>query len=88
MVRSLSEASTIDEGDIVVCEMTLPPWVPMFSIAGAFVTDTGGVLSHCAIVAREFGLPAVVGTQFGTSAIKDGQTITVDGDKGYVRIHP
>jgi rifampicin phosphotransferase len=88
VVRSLSEATDIDEGDIVVCEMTLPPWVPMFSIAGAFVTDTGGVLSHCAIVAREFGLPAVVGTMFGTSAIKDGQTVTVDGDAGTVRIHP
>jgi rifampicin phosphotransferase len=87
VVRSLAEATEIDDGDIVVCEMTLPPWVPMFSIAGAFVTDTGGVLSHCAIVAREFGLPAVVGTMFGTHAIKDGQTVTVDGDKGTVRIH-
>ncbi len=87
VVRSLAEASALEEGEIVVCEMTLPPWVPLFSIAGAFVTDTGGVLSHCAIVAREFGLPAVVGTQFGTSAIRNGQTITVDGDKGVVRIH-
>jgi rifampicin phosphotransferase len=88
VVRSLEEASEIDDGDIVVCEMTLPPWVPLFSIAGAFVTDTGGVLSHCAIVAREFGLPAVVGTMFGTSAIKTGQTVTVDGNAGTVRIHP
>ena len=87
VVRSLAEASDIEDGDIVVCEMTLPPWVPLFSIAGAFVTDTGGVLSHCAIVAREFGLPAVVGTQFGTSAIKTGQTVTVDGNAGTVRIH-
>jgi pyruvate,water dikinase len=87
VVRSLAEAADLDEGDIVVCEMTLPPWVPLFSIAGAFVTDTGGVLSHCAIVAREFGLPAVVGTQFGTVAIKNGQTVTVDGNKGYVRLH-
>ncbi len=87
VMRSLAEASEIDEGDIIVCEMTLPPWVPLFSIAGAFVTDTGGVLSHCAIVAREFGLPAVVGTMFGTSAIQDGQTITVDGNAGTVRIH-
>ena len=87
VVRSLAEAADVDEGDIIVCEMTLPPWVPLFSIAGAFVTDTGGVLSHCAIVAREFGVPAVVGTMFGTAAIKDGATITVDGDKGYVHIH-
>ena len=47
----------------MVCEMTLPPWVPLFSIAGAVVSDVGGVLSHCAIVAREFGVPAVVGTR-------------------------
>ena len=84
VVRSLAEAADLEEGDIVVCEMTLPPWVPLFSIAGAFVTDTGGVLSHCAIVAREFGLPAVVGTQFGSAVIKTGQTITVDGNKGLV----
>ena len=87
VVRSLSLASDVDEGDIVVCEMTLPPWVPLFSIAAAFVTDTGGVLSHCAIVAREFGIPAVCGTQVGTTVIQDGQTITVDGDAGTVRIH-
>ena len=87
VVHSLAEAADLDEGDIIVCDMTLPPWVPLFSIAGAFVTDTGGVLSHCAIVAREFGLPAVVGTKFGSVAIKTGQTITVDGNKGTVRIH-
>jgi rifampicin phosphotransferase len=87
VVTSLAEASDVDEGDIVVCEMTLPPWVPLFSIASAFVTDTGGVLSHCAIVAREVGIPAVVGTQIGTMAIQTGQTITVDGNAGTVRIH-
>jgi phosphoenolpyruvate synthase/pyruvate phosphate dikinase len=87
VVKSLNEASDVDEGDIIVCEMTLPPWVPLFSIASAFVTDTGGVLSHCAIVAREMRIPAVVGTQIGSMAIKTGQTITVDGDKGTVRIH-
>jgi rifampicin phosphotransferase len=88
VVKSLNEASDVDEGDIIVCEMTLPPWVPLFSIASAFVTDTGGVLSHCAIVAREIGIPAVVGTQIGSNVIKTGQTITVDGNKGTVRIHP
>jgi pyruvate,water dikinase len=84
VVRSLSEASDLDEGDVMVCEMTLPPWVPLFSIAGAVVTDVGGVLSHSAIVAREFDLPAVVGTQVGTTVITSGQTITVDGTKGVV----
>jgi pyruvate,water dikinase len=86
VVRSLAEASVLDDGDIMVCEMTLPPWVPLFSIVGGVVTDTGGVLSHCAIVAREYGLPAVVGTQVGTTTIQSGQTITVDGNAGVVRI--
>ncbi len=68
----------------MVCEMTLPPWVPLFSIAAAIVTDVGGVLSHCAIVAREVGVPAVVGTVTGTSVIETGQTISVDGTNGVV----
>ena len=86
VVRSLAEASKLQQGDIMVCEMTLPPWVPLFSIVTAVVADTGGVLSHCAIVAREMGLPAVVGTQVGTVLIKDGMIVTVDGTKGIVRI--
>jgi pyruvate,water dikinase len=86
VVRSLAEASVLDDGDIMVCEMTLPPWVPLFSIVGGVVTDTGGVLSHCAIVAREYGLPAVVGTQVGTTTIRSGQTVTVDGNAGVVRV--
>ena len=86
VVRSLAEASKLQQGDIMVCEMTLPPWVPLFSTVTAVVADTGGVLSHCAIVAREMGLPAVVGTQVGTVLIKDGMIVTVDGTKGIVRI--
>ena len=84
VVRSPAEAGDLEEGEIMVCEMTLPPWVPYFSIAGAVVSDVGGVLSHCAIVAREFGVPAVVGSVTGTTVIKTGQTITVDGNNGLV----
>jgi phosphoenolpyruvate synthase/pyruvate phosphate dikinase len=84
VVRSLDEATALEEGEVMVCEMTLPPWVPVFSVAGAIVADVGGVLSHTAIVAREFGVPAVVGTEVGTTTIKTGQTITVDGTKGFV----
>lgn len=87
VVRSLAEASVLEDGDIMVCEMTLPPWVPLFSIVAGVVTDTGGVLSHCAIVAREFELPAVVGTQVGTTRLESGMTVTVDGTKGTVTIH-
>ncbi|MGZ4674702.1 MAG: PEP-utilizing enzyme, partial [Ilumatobacteraceae bacterium] len=84
VVKSLDEASDLEDGEIMVCEMTLPPWVPMFSIAGAVVSDVGGVMSHCAIVAREFDIPAVVGSVDGTTRIKTGQTITVDGIQGVV----
>jgi phosphohistidine swiveling domain-containing protein len=83
--RSLAQATDdLEEGEIMVVEMTLPPWVPLFSIAGAVVSDVGGILSHSAIVARECGVPAVVGTNVGTTVIKTGQTITVDGNKGVV----
>ena len=80
----LHQATELEDGEVMVCEMTLPPWVPVFSVAGAIVADVGGILSHTAIVAREFGVPAVVGTEVGTTVVKTGQTITVDGTKGYV----
>ncbi|HWC30803.1 MAG TPA: PEP-utilizing enzyme, partial [Dehalococcoidia bacterium] len=86
VVRSLDEASKLQQGDIMVCEMTLPPWTPLFSTVSAVVADTGGILSHCAIVAREYRIPCVVGTAVGTVTIKDGQRVTVDGSKGIVRI--
>ena len=70
----------------MVCEMTMPPWTPLFSTVSAVVADTGGVLSHCAIVSREYRMPCVVGTLMGTAAIQDGMTITVDGSSGVVRI--
>ena len=86
VVRSLSEASKLEQGDIMVCEMTMPPWTPLFSTASAVVADTGGPLSHCAIVSREYRMPCVVRTVVGTSVIKDGMTLTVDGSQGVVRI--
>jgi pyruvate,water dikinase len=86
VVKTLDEASKLQPGDIMVCEMTLPPWTPLFSTVSAVVADTGGILSHCAIVAREYRIPCVVGTAVGTITIKDGQTVTVDGSKGIVRI--
>jgi phosphoenolpyruvate synthase/pyruvate phosphate dikinase len=86
VVRNLSEASKIQSGDILVCEMTMPAWTPLFSTASAVVSDTGGVLSHCAIVSREYRIPCVVGTVVGTSLLKDGMLLTVDGSRGVVRI--
>ena len=86
VVRRLEEASNVKPGDILVCEMTQPAWTPLFSIVSGLVSDTGGILSHCAIVAREYHLPCVVGTVIGTSVITDGMLLTVDGSKGLVRI--
>jgi len=86
VVRSLSEAGKLQPGDVLVCEMTMPAWTPLFATVSAVVADSGGVLSHCAIVAREYGIPCVVGTEIGTQTLRDGQRITVDGAQGIVRI--
>lgn len=86
VVRSLAEADKLQPGDALVCEMTMPAWTPLFATVAAVVADSGGVLSHCAIVAREYRVPCVVGTQIGTQVLKDGQRITVDGAQGIVRI--
>jgi phosphoenolpyruvate synthase/pyruvate phosphate dikinase len=72
-------------GDIIVAPASNPGWVPLFSIAAGFVTDTGGVLSHAAVVAREFGLPAVVGMGDATKRIADGRIVEIDGAAGLVR---
>lgn len=73
-------------GDIIVCPSSNPSWVPVFTVAGGLVTNTGGVLSHAAVVAREFGLPAVVGVANATTTIVDGQTLEIDGTAGTVRL--
>ena len=86
IVRSIAEAERLAPGEILVAETTAPPWTPLFATAAAVVTDTGGVLSHCAVVAREYGIPAVVGTGTATAMIADGQEIEVDGDAGIVRL--
>ena len=86
IVKSVEEIGRLRDGDILVCQITNPTWAPIFQkIAGA-VSDIGGSMSHAAIVAREFGLPAVVGTGTATSRIKDGQRIRVDGGRGVVTI--
>jgi phosphohistidine swiveling domain-containing protein len=86
LVLDLNEASKLEPGDVLVTKTTTPAWTPLFAVATAVVTDGGGALSHCAIVAREYGVPAVVGTIVGTQTIVDGQTIEVDGDEGIVRV--
>lgn len=86
VVRALAEAGKLKPGDVLVAETTAPSWTPLFATASAVVTDTGGILSHCAVVAREYRIPAVVGTGEATALLRDGQEIEVDGDAGVVRI--
>jgi phosphohistidine swiveling domain-containing protein len=76
----------LDDGDILVCETTDPSWVSLFMVAGAVVTDFGGMLSHGPIVARELGIPCVCGTETGSTRIRDGQRIRVDGTLGTVEV--
>ena len=73
-------------GDAIVAGITTPAWTPLFARAAAIVTDIGGPLSHSSIVAREYGIPAVLATGNSTRRIKDGQTITVDGTAGTVSL--
>ncbi len=86
IVLSPEEFDHVQAGDILVTRTTNPSWTPLFGIIGALVTDSGGVLSHGAIVAREVGLPAVVGTKGATETISDGQVITVDGNRGLLTL--
>ncbi len=76
----------LQAGDVLVCPITSPVWSVLFAKVGALVTNSGGVLSHPAIIAREYGIPAVVATANATEIIADGQRVTVDGDAGVVRL--
>jgi len=84
VILDVKEAKDFKKGDILVTRMTDPDWVPIMKIASAIVTDEGGMTSHAAIVSRELGIPAVVGTGNATKVIKDGQEITVDAIRGII----
>ncbi|HEX8026665.1 MAG TPA: PEP-utilizing enzyme, partial [Candidatus Limnocylindrales bacterium] len=86
VVLTSNEFDRIKPGDIIVCPSSNPSWVPVFTIAGGLVTNTGGVLSHAAVVAREFGLPAVTGVKDATLTIPDGRHVEIDGTAGTVRL--
>ena len=86
VVKTVGEIGDVRDGEILVCSITSPAWAPIFSKIQAAVTDIGGVMSHAAIVCREYALPAVVGTGRATSQIKTGQRIRVDGTAGTVVI--
>jgi phosphohistidine swiveling domain-containing protein len=84
VIRDATDFGTLLPGEILVCPYTNPSWTPLFSRAAAVVVDSGGVASHAAIVAREYGLPAVMGTGAATTVLTTGQMVTVDGNTGRV----
>ena len=84
IVRTPAEGDSIQPGDILVAEMTTPDWVPFMRRAVAIVTDSGGMTSHAAIVARELGIPCIVGARVATTSLKTGQLVTVDGGAGTI----
>jgi phosphohistidine swiveling domain-containing protein len=86
VIRGTQEFERMRSGDVLVAGSTTPAWTPLFAMASAIVTDIGGPLSHGSIVAREYGIPAVMGTGVATRRIRSGQVITVDGSTGIVTI--
>jgi pyruvate, water dikinase len=86
VIMSADGIADLQEGEILVAPLTAPSWAPVFGKIAATVTDVGGIMSHAAIVCREYGLPAVTGTAFGTKNIKTGQRLRVDGNMGTVTV--
>jgi pyruvate,water dikinase len=86
VVLSADGIADLRDGEILVAPLTAPSWAPIFGKIAATVTDVGGIMSHAAIVCREYGLPAVTGTAFGTKTIKTGQRLRVDGNTGQVTV--
>lgn len=85
VVLNMEEAD-IEEGDILVTAFTDPSWTPLFVSVKGLVTEVGGLMTHGADIAREYGLPVVVGVEHATKEIKDGQRIRINGSEGYVEI--
>ncbi len=86
VITTMDQFDSVEEGEILVCRMTNPAWVVLFTQISGLVTDAGGTTSHSAVVSREFGLPAVVGTSVATKDIKTGDTLRVNGTTGVVEI--
>jgi pyruvate,water dikinase len=86
IVRDVADFDRVETGDILVASMTTPAWTPLFGRVAGVVTDNGGVGAHASIVAREYGVPAVVGLGDATLRLRDGDVVEVDGGAGSVRL--
>jgi phosphoenolpyruvate synthase/pyruvate phosphate dikinase len=87
-MHSVDQFSDMRPGDVLICRTTDPAWTPLFAEASAVVTETGGLLSHAAIVAREYGIPAVLGIADALTRVTAGTTLVVDGTSGTVHRKP
>ena len=84
IIREPQDFGTFADGEVLVAKSTSPAWTPLFARAAAVVTDGGTLAAHASLVAREYGIPAVVGTSDATSRLNNGQMVTVDGNAGTV----
>jgi pyruvate,water dikinase len=80
------QTATLEKGEVLVAPGTDPGWTPLFLNAAGLVTEVGGLMTHGSVVAREYGIPAVVGVPGATRAIRTGQRVRVQGDLGYVEV--
>lgn len=85
VIESISEAYKLKKGDILVTRQTDPGWIVVFPLISGLIVERGGMLSHGAIVSREFGIPSIVGVPSATTRIKDGQLIQLDADTGTIK---
>jgi phosphohistidine swiveling domain-containing protein len=86
IVQTLEQADTLKPGEILVTRFTDPGWTPVLGLVGGVVTEVGGLLSHAAVIGREYGIPAVLNVPKATQILKTGQDIEIDGDRGTVTI--
>jgi pyruvate,water dikinase len=86
VVTHPSQLTEVQPGDVLVCPATSPAWAPVFARVAATVSDVGGIMSHTAIVCREYGMPAVVGTGNAVATLRTGQRVRVDGGSGVVTV--
>ncbi len=88
LIRSLEDSDRLQRGEILVTRFTDPGWTPIFHLLGGVVTETGGVLSHAAVISREYGIPAILNLAGATQRIRDGQRLRIDGSSGIVEVLP
>lgn len=86
LIRNMDEVDKLRSGDILVTRFTDPGWTPLFPLISGVITETGGILSHAAVIAREYGVPAVLAVLNATSILEDGQSVILDGNKGEVKV--